>query len=319
MILKEGSYKDVITVLIKNRENDFFNCVAITGQVRLGKSRLAYLLSKGTYQEFSYEKNYIGNPKHGETWDTLNDTPHKSTCWLDEAAKVLSSERRFDKEQWYLQQLFNQFASHNKTIILCTPTFLEIDPRWRRSHITIWIHVFQRGKAVIMRNRFIQSSLDTWGLRNMQEKEMNMRSDEMFGDRILKNFDENPCALFYFSFPDWGPEEKTEYLKFKEESQRQLASESKKWRKTQQIFENQSRSEIGLARISAYLYWKYSIPYREIGVLSGFSDEKIRETVNQFMEKVEEGLFNEENLPKKYFDQDFYLYVKNTMAQKPGL
>lgn len=316
MRLEKGSLDRVAEVLVHNTTKDYFNCVAITGQVRMGKSNLAHQLAIRVYPQFDYEANYIGNPEHRETWKKLYHSPPKSVNWLDEAAKVLSSERRFEREQWYLQQLFNQFASHNKTILLCTPTFLEIDPRWRRSHITIWIHVFKRGKAVLMKNRFLQSTIDNWGLKSMQEKEMTMRAEDTKEERILANFDQNPSALFYFDFPDWKPEEKAVYEKYKQESQAKLEKEFAKWDRMQDATAGVPRIEMALARVSSYLHWKYGISHREIGRLAGFTDEKIRNSEAKFLEMVADGTIGKEFLPSAYFPESFIIHAKNMVEGK---
>jgi hypothetical protein len=317
MRLEEGDIKRVSEVLIKNRDNDFFNCVTITGTVRLGKSNLAHQIAKAVYPEFTYEQNYIGNPKHAETWKKLKYGEKGSLFWLDEAAKVLSAERRFDKEQWYLQQLFNQFAYDRKTILLCTPTFLEIDPRWRRTHITLWVHLFKRGKGVIMKNRFIQSDLDTWGLRNMKEKEMAMRADEQSDERILANYDANPCSLFFFTFKDWAEEEKIEYMKHKEQSHIQFEKEFSKWEKLNEFMTSVGgRAEIGIARIAAYMLSEYSIPYQEVAVLSGYSETKIRESLDSFIQAVHDETIEKSSLPKKYYDEKFYQFVEDRINTK---
>ena len=317
MKLEKGDISKVCDVLVKNRENDFFNCLAITGTVRMGKSNLAHQISKNVYPEFSYEENYIGNPKHAETWKKLKYGAKGSLFWLDEAAKVLSAERRFDKEQWYLQQLFNQFAYDRKTVLLCTPTFLEIDPRWRRTHITLWIHLFKRGKGVIMKNRFIQSDLDTWGLRNMKEKEMNMRADEQSDDRILSNYDANPCSMFFFTFDDWKKEDKEEYMQYKEKSHMEFEKEFAKWEKLNELMNTVGgKAEIGMARIAAYLLSEYRIPYEEVAILSGYSETKIRESMDSFIQAVHEETIEKSALPKKYFNEKFYDFVEERLRLK---
>lgn len=317
-MLRQGNIDDVIEILRQNQQNDFFNCVAITAKVRKGKSRLAKLISSRMYPDFTYENNYIGNPKHGETWRKLFNSPQKSTNWIDEAEKILSTERRYDKEQWWLQQLFNQFASHNKTVILCTPTFVGIDPRWRRAHITIWIYIYKRGKAILLKNRDIQSSLDVWGLDAMKEKELSTKADQMSDERIIQNFDANPCALFYFSFPDWdSPEEKAEYLTYKEASQADLSREFDKWEKMQTLLQNTTRAEIGIARVASYLNFRYQLPLSELGTLAGYSEDKMRQMTESFYQAIEDQLIDIESLPKKYYTPEFIEHVRLYLENKP--
>ncbi len=310
-MLREGNIEDVIQILKENRDCDFFNCIAITGKVRRGKSRLAYLIAKGVYPNFSYAENYIGNPKHGEAFKKMFNCPPKSACWVDEAEKILSAERRMDKEQWWLQQLFNQFASHNKTIILCTPSFRRIDSRWRDTHITIWIHIYRRGCGILLKNRDVQSTHDVWGLESMREIELSTRADQFSDERILKNFDANPCALFYFTFSDWEtPEQKQEYVAQKEASQKNLLEEFDRWEKLNKQESSNTRAENGIARIAAFLNWKYQIPTSEIGRLAGYSQQSIDRFLKTFGFSIAEGSIQKDDLPKKYFDDAFFEWIK---------
>ena len=315
-----GNLQMLIDIFNENKERDFFNCVAITAKVRKGKSRLAHLIAKGVYPNFSYEQNYLGNPKHYETATRLFDTPEKSCSWIDEAEKILSSERRMDKEQWWLQQLFNQFASHNKTILLCTPSFRRIDSRWRDAHISFWIYIYRRGCAIVLKNRDIQSSSDIWGLEAMKEQESSTRADNFSDERILQNFEKNPCALFYFTFPDWASkEEKEEYMKWKGKSQQDFRNELTKAQKSDELLKKTNRAELGLGRIAAYFDYKYQIPCGEIGKISGYSDEAIRGYKDNFYEGVGEGAIDESYLPKKYFSPEFLMDIKAKYAEKAKL
>jgi hypothetical protein len=302
-MLRQGSLQGVIDVLKANVADDYFNCVCITGMVRRGKSRLAKILATGVYPQFTYEENYIGNPKRGDTFRKLKRNPIKSVCWIDEGEKVFSSEMRLEKGQWYLQQLFNQFASDNKTVIICTPKFRRIDPRWRDTHITIWIHIFRRGAAILLKRREIESTLDVWGLETMRLTEIAMRADQFSDERILKNFEANPCSLFYFTFPDWSSkEEKEEYTAWKGKSQQDLDDEFDKWDKLQQrkLVAN-LQTEQGIARVAAFLNWQYGISYVDIGILCGYSEVSIRKFTDLFIDDIFTGNVEVEALPKKYF------------------
>lgn len=310
MTLAQGSLEKVCDILIENRENDYFNCGAITGMVRRGKSNLAHQLTTKIYPGFDYQKNYIGNPKHGETFRNLFDTPKKSACWLDEAEKVLSAEQRMTKEQWFLQQLFNQFASHNKTIIFTTPTFRRIDSRWRDEHITFWIHIYRRGCGILLTKREMVSSHDVWGLDAMREMEMSVKTHNMTDEVIFKCFDENPCALFYFTFRDWTEEEKAEYTKWKELSQVDLRNEFEMWDKLAlkkeklAMSENYQHATRGIGRIAAYLNYQYQISYREIGELIGYDEVSVRKFSQSFYESL--ASIDKNALPKQYFNEGFF-------------
>jgi hypothetical protein len=316
MALIEISWEAAAERLVRNRERDYFNCVVITGMVRRGKSRLAYLLMQYVYPQFSYEINYIGNPKHNEAFDRLFDTPAKSASWLDEAAKVLATENRFSTEQSWLARLFEQFASHNKTIFLCTPSFIQIDPRWRRTHITVWLHVFARGKAVLLVKRDIQSSLDVWGLKGMEEKELAARADGLTDERILQNFDANPCAIAYFRFPDWDTkEQKDEYEKWKTKSQQDLRNEHTEWVKELSKKKELQRKEFALARIALVLMHRGMFAADEIARISGYKPTSIYRILDGFNGFVASNEEYANQLPPIYFTPDLIDLVR----EKAGL
>jgi len=305
------SVQDVIQRLISNRERDYFNCIAITGQVRRGKSRLAFILSRGVYPEFSFENNYIGNPQHNQTFKNLFDAPAKSAAWLDEAAKVLSTDYRFTKEQIWLARLFEQFASHNKSIFLCTPSFILIDPKWRRTHITVWIHVFARGKAILLIKRDVQSSLDVWGLKAMEEKELSARTDELTDDRILQNFDENPCAVAYFTFPDWETkEQKDEYISWKTKSQQDLRKEFDVWEKQSAEKKVLVRKEIALARMALVCSSRGIFSVDEVARIAGYKPNWIYTIMKNLNWLIATSEDFSNALPKQYFDEELIEFCK---------
>lgn len=307
--------------LVDNIKNDFWNGIAITGRQGRGKSRLAYLLCKYVGDKlgvpFDYVKNYIGNPEHGETLRKLDDASPRSCNWIDEAGTVLGTEKRLTKEQTRLADLFDQFRSKNKTVILCTPSFKRIDPRWRITHIHIWIHVVERGKAVLLVARDMQSTLDVWGLKEMYEKEITMKADgQNTLERVLQNFDANPAALFYFKFPDWEAGEKQEYLKYKEESQRKFRELFERDEKLKEKLMKSSRSEFALGRICTYLLWKHNTSYSELGKVCGYSDEKIREVCNKYVELFATEEEYAASHPASHFGKDYMLYVMNVYNNK---
>lgn len=310
-------YKRVGDILIQNAENDFWNGIAITGRQGRGKSCLAHTLCKYIYPSFSYEKNYIGNPEHNETLRKLDDAPPKSANWIDEAGTVLGTERRMTREQTRLADLFDQFRSKNKTVILCTPNFKRIDPRWRTTHIHIWIHVIERGRAVLLASRDMQTTLDVWGLDEMYEKEKTMTAGSQNNtERVLQNFDANPCALFYFKFPDWSPSDKEEYTKHKDESQRAFRTLFEKEEKLKEKLEKSARSDIALGRLCTYLLWKHSSSYNELAKLTGYSDDKIRESADRYVELYATSEDYAAAHSSTHFGKEFMLYVMNTYNGK---
>ena len=140
----------------------------------------------------------------------------------------------------------------------------------------------------------------------------------MSDERILQNFDANPCALFYFTFPDWDtPEEKAEYLSHKEQSQQDLAKEFDKWEKMQSLLQNTTRAELAIARVASYLNFRYQLPLNELGALAGYSEDKMRQMADTFYQAIADQLVDVESLPKKYFTPDFLQFVKQYLDNKP--
>lgn len=309
----------VIEILHLNSSNDFHNCMAITGGQGLGKSTLTYQIAMmmGRYS-FNYETNYIGNPEHRETFRKLYKSEKKSVCWIDEASTAFCSENRLTKEQTDLANLFDQIRSHNKTIILCTPSFQRIDKRWRDTYIHIWICVIGRGKAILLMRRNIQSRNDVWGLEEMWEKERTMdAASQASMERILQNFDANPAALFYFTFPDWETAEaKEEYLKWKTKSQADLIKLFEEKASLEDRMKKSSRAEIALGRLCEYLMWKHDTTYDELGKLTGYSKDKIRLSINSYVELFgsNEDYINSHS--KAYFPEDYAHYVLNQYKEK---
>jgi hypothetical protein len=321
MALIQGDYQDVVRILRANVNDDRANSTAITGPVRKGKSNLAYRLVTELCPDFTYERNYLGNPRHMEAIKAIKDLPQKSVLWFDEAEKILSAEKRWEKEQWLLLQLFNQFASKNQSVFFCTPSFQRIDSRWRNVHINYWIFCYSRGRAVLLKNRDIQSSSDVWGLREMRKVEEKAKAVEVGDEYVLKRFDANPCAMFYFNFPDWEPSVKDEYLKHKDASQIDLLAEIEKFGiaqgnpKTMYL----QKAQAGLARIGSYFNLKWDIPTRDISALAGYSDSTFNKFITEFEDSVSSGEIPAEELPNKFFPPEYVEILKARSKNRRGL
>jgi hypothetical protein len=154
----------------------------------------------------------------------------------------------------------------------------------------------------------------------MKDKEMETRADNFSDERIIQNFEKNPCALFYFTFPDWNNDaEKEEYNKWKKKSQDDFKDELKGAQQMEKMMKKSNRAELGLGRIALYLMYQYGRPYGETAKVAGYSDEAIRGYVQDFIEGYCEGAIDGSYLPKKYFSSEMLMEIKAKYAEKPKL
>jgi hypothetical protein len=154
----------------------------------------------------------------------------------------------------------------------------------------------------------------------MKDKEMETRADNFSDERIIQNFEKNPCALFYFTFPDWNNDaEKAEYNKWKTASQNDFKEELKGAQQMEKMMKKTNRAEIGIGRIALHFKDRWNISYGEIGKICGYSDEAVRGYVELFEEGVVEGGIDVSTLPKKYFDDVVLQRIKDKHLIKPSL
>jgi hypothetical protein len=146
----------------------------------------------------------------------------------------------------------------------------------------------------------------------MKDAETASRADAMTDAHVLKNFEKNPCALFYFTFPNWDtPEDEAEYMKWKELSDKEFGEEFEQWEKfdAEKKKPQLRKARHGIARFAEALNRNYNISFAESGVLAGYGKQAIELMCEDFESAVLSGEY-ENLLPGAYFPEEVVAKIK---------
>jgi hypothetical protein len=123
--------------------------VVIDGPKGEGKSTLAYHLAKRLSEGFSFEQNYVFRYSYKEIESKIYGLPRYSPIVIDEGLKIFYKLDWTSQIQNNLIKLFSTSRKHNKVVFLCLPYFSELRTSFRQNLVNMWIHVVERGEAVL--------------------------------------------------------------------------------------------------------------------------------------------------------------------------
>lgn len=205
--------------------NDFMANVGISGETGVGKSTLALWLALRMDKDFDIVKNvaYTRN----EIIEKAYKLPKRSVLIVDEAIGGYR-RRAMESIQKDLVEMINKIRYKNHVIIWNLPFFVDLD-RDVRKHFDLWIHIPERGKAVLFRKDRNPLAEDPWmpekWVRRYKAKPAKTL-DEVY--RILK---EHPLYETTFRFPPLPQRWQYKYRIMSEEAKSRLERQTKGYEK----------------------------------------------------------------------------------------
>jgi len=150
-------------------------------------SWLVYLgcIADGLSEEESLKKfvDYtIFSPNKTRVQEQITKSERYSIINADEAIKILYKQNWATPIQKFLNMFYALCRQENKISILCMPRFLDFNEFFRNHRIKFWIHVLDRGVAVIFERDWFPSSADPWMLKESQKLNYMIYTKRKTGD-----------------------------------------------------------------------------------------------------------------------------------------
>lgn len=155
--------------LSKRVKNDRDIVIGITGEEGSGKSTFMIQLGLAADPNFNVVKNLMYSPSEEETRQKIEELPKYSFIGGDEAIKILYKLRWSSKIQIYLNMLFGVARQENKIVALLMPRFSDFNEMFRGHRIKNWIHVIDRGTAVVFKGDWSPFTKDPWWFNENQK------------------------------------------------------------------------------------------------------------------------------------------------------
>ncbi len=189
----------------------------ISGNEGSGKSTLAIEASYLIDPDFDITKNVLYSPDAFELSSMVLDFKKGSAIDADEAINILYKYEFNTKMQRALSKLYATCRKRNLASLFCMPDFIDLTKFFRR-RTHAWIHVIDRGRAVVLIKNPNFVSGDRWGIKHLDRKFM-----KYFGSRrkyasadandILDVLRQSSNYLFEFDFPKLPDELFAQYSK----------------------------------------------------------------------------------------------------------
>jgi hypothetical protein len=169
------SPKEFVSILKRRVHKDWDAVVGITGEEGSSKSTLASwlvyegCLFEGLSEEEALKKfvEYtIFSPNQDRVQEQITQSERYSIINADEAIKILYKQNWASPIQKFLNMFYALCRQENKISVLCMPRFLDFNEFFRNHRIKFWVHVLDRGVAVIMEKDWFPSSDDPWFLKD---------------------------------------------------------------------------------------------------------------------------------------------------------
>lgn len=159
-----ASLKELAKFIRAKLRQDDDLVIVVDGREGKGKSTLAIMLGfEVNFEDFSLTSSVLYSPKVEEMKDKMQNSPRYATIVADESIKALYKHNW--QKQTYINMLFNVVRQENKCAILVLPRFTDLNEYFRNHRCYLYIHVFERGKAVVFAYDSMIGTSDPWRIK----------------------------------------------------------------------------------------------------------------------------------------------------------
>jgi len=191
---------------------------AITGDEGEGKSNLAIQAAKESSPDFDIETDEVASTTRTEIETKVLDKKKFSSIVVDEAIKKLYKHNWQSKGQRFLNQLYTLCRQENKITFLCIPRFIDLNEFFRNHRVKFWIHIVQRGTAVVFMKDWSPFTKDPWWMvenqRIIDTQARNKSIVDIDVESKVKMLSKSKNFLIAIKFSDFDPEDKEQYQKY---------------------------------------------------------------------------------------------------------
>lgn len=210
------SVKELRQVCLNRQVNKYDGILAITGERGSGKSTIAYHIAKkikGFRPKFDLIYDLDTLKKRLEKWDKI--------VIVDEAIYTAYKREWQKKGQIELIKQLNAYRDHRNIVILCIPTFWDLDKPLRQMCF-MRVDVIKRGTGVVHKPLKSNYTQDNWDSYNNEKVER----VSILG-RKRPRFQKLSTFKGYIKFRPLSEKEEDKYQKIKNEQRNNLYEKEK--------------------------------------------------------------------------------------------
>jgi hypothetical protein len=201
--------------LLERVKQDFDIVIGVTGTEGEGKSTFAIQLARAV-GNFRLTRNVMFSPRSTDVKKLITSLPKYSPVILDEAIKVLYKLKWNDKIQKLLNEFYNLCRQENQISIMCMPRFTDFNEYFRNHRIKVWIHILERGVAVVFVKDTNPLSRDVWHIDEMEKRLKTINFNKLSRDSKIKKLASSQCFIGVIKYPKLPEHIDAKYKRLKE-------------------------------------------------------------------------------------------------------
>jgi len=179
--------------------------ICITGRKGVGKSTLMIQLAKNYIRRYFQKpfdiKKYIAFSNENIV-AMMKNAPEYSPVCCDESINFAFSQNWMQSQSKALKVNFTKIRTRHLLFMFCIPNFWTLDKFYRDNEVTFWIHVTNRGRAIVFQPDVSLGSESTWH-RDQFKKMFGKRGSFLFdkSSNLESKLRKHQCFYEAFSFP----------------------------------------------------------------------------------------------------------------------
>lgn len=253
----------VVEDLHSNVDDNSDNLITIVGGEGVGKSNLGHYIGKSFDPDFDMQKSLIYSWE--QFIDSLTGSDVQRVYWLDEAVLLASGRDWMKEANKMLMQCLQIIRSRRLTIILCIPSFDNIDVyirTWRTKYLIKAMRMQWTGDRQLVRGYAELLIPKTEGERSALPKDA--RAEDYFK------------SVGYFKFPKMSGEDDEIYERYKLSNQNRQLEEWKQRTLDSQGGSRFAQTSKRLASIIHFMVEEQGMSYEDVADIAGMPQSTVR-------------------------------------------
>jgi predicted XRE-type DNA-binding protein len=193
--------------------------VIIDGMPGTGKSSLQIELCRRIDPAFTMRRNIVFDPNPKVIMDKVTkELPAGSAIGLDEIIRAANARKAMTAYNIFLTEYFALNRKDFKVIFLTLPSIMQIDSSLRNYRATFWVHVIERGVALVFKRSRMPADGDPWGLgekgsgiKRLIKANHTGRAFDLSTEEIMNTLSKHDNFAFMVKFDPMPKEIEVEY------------------------------------------------------------------------------------------------------------
>lgn len=218
--MREITVDEFAEILKKRTQIKADAVLIIDGPPGNGKTTLEIEIARRIDPLFTIRRNIIFDPNPKNIMEKITkELPPGSPVGLDEGMRAANARKAMTANNLFLGEYFSVNRKDFKIIMICVPSIQQIDTSLRNQRATFWVHVIERGVALVFKRSRAPADGEPWGIgekgigiKNLLKKiNTTERLIDLNTEEMINALSKHDNFAFVVRFPQMAPELEAEY------------------------------------------------------------------------------------------------------------